>query len=256
MKMHNHPSKQRYRATETGATLVELIYVLPLFFILLFGIVEMSYVYRSKATLNNATFEAARLGSLKNADRGEMRQALANGMMPLFVDGDKSVAGLGRAYVEARAFEASLNVAAIGDLDTVEIISPNLRVFQSFKRRIPVLDERRQRVSYVDAIPNDNLQFRETRTRRIRIGSQNLDINIQDANLLKIKTLWCHRLKVPGLRDLAYRTILRGFFGLGSSAEQRSCNALGAATGSVYVAITAHSIVRMQSPIYRGGLEN
>jgi len=240
----------------TGATLVELIYVLPLFFILLFGIVEMSYVYRSKATLNNATFEAARYGSLKNADRGEMRKALANGMMPLFVKSDKSALGLSKAYIAARAFEAGLNTAAIGDLDTVEIISPNLRVFQSFKKRIPILNERRQRVTYVDAIPNDNLQFRDTRTRRIRIGSKSHDINIQDANLLKIKTLWCHELKVPGLRDLAYRTILKGFLGFGASAEQRSCNAVGLVTNSVYVAITAHSIIRMQSPIYRSGLEN
>jgi len=185
-----------------------------------------------------------------------MRQALGAGMMPLFVESNKSVAGLAQALVKARAFEVALNAAAIGDLDTIEIVSPNLRTFDAFKKRIPILDERRQRVSYVDAIPNDNLTFRSTRTRRIRIGNQNLEINLQDANLLKVKSWWCHKLKVPGLRDLAYEMLLRGFFGLAASAEQRSCNAVGLATRNVYVAITAHSIVRMQSPIYRGGLEN
>lgn len=245
-----------FQNKDKGATLVELIYVLPLFFILLFGIFEVSYVYRSKATLNTATFEAARAGSINNASRKAMRRALANGMMPLFVHGDKSVLGLGKGYVSARAFEIALDKAAVGDVDTVEIVSPNRRVFEAFKKKLPVLNEKKQKLSYVDAIPNDSLRFRDINPIRIKIGQKEHDINIQDANLLKIKTFWCHKLKVPGLRDLAYRTILQGFFGLGGSPEQRSCNAMGAVQGEVYVAITAHSIIRMQSPIYGDDLEN
>ena len=242
--------------TQRGATLVELIYVLPVFFILLFGIVEVAYVYRSKATLNVATFEAARAGALNNARRSEMRDALAGGMMPLFVNGDRSAGGVLGGYAKAKAFEISVNAAAIGDLDTVEIISPNRRTFDAFKQRMPILDQENQRVSYVNAIPNDNLTFRSTATKNIQIGGSAQKINIQDANLLKIKTLWCHKLKVPGLRELAYRAMLRGFFGFGPSVEQRTCNAIGLATGDVYVAITAHAIARMQSPVYRDDLEN
>ncbi|MCF6226932.1 MAG: hypothetical protein L3J22_11620, partial [Xanthomonadales bacterium] len=76
-----------------------------------------------------------------------------------------------------------------------------------------------------------------------------------DANILKIKTLWCHRLITPGLDQLVYRTILN--FGA-VSAEQRVCNAVTFAGGlagsrNYYVAVTSQSVMRMQSPVFSEG---
>ena len=82
----------------TGQALTQFIIIGPLFFALLFGVFETAYLYRAKATLNTATFEAARAGSLHNAKLEPMKSALINGMVPLFVKGDKSIKGLMDAY--------------------------------------------------------------------------------------------------------------------------------------------------------------
>ncbi len=240
---------------QRGSTAIEFVIAMPFFFILLFGLLEVTYVYRTKSTLNAATFEAVRAGSLNNASAQAMRNTLANAMMPQFVDSDKSVGGIAKAYGESRLFEKALNAAAVGKINTVNIISPNKAIFDAFKKDIPVLDVKRQRFTNVNAIPNDNLQFRNASNKSVKIGTKTEKINIQDANLLKIKTLWCHKLNVPGLKDLAHRTVLEGWFGvIRVSDEQRSCNILGALHSERYVAITAHSIMRMQTPIYSNDL--
>ncbi|MFQ3243403.1 MAG: hypothetical protein ACJAYF_001651 [Arenicella sp.] len=255
-------NKYMKKSRQDGATLVELIYVIPLFFLLMFSIFEVAYLYRSKATLNVATFDAARSGSLNNASPSAMKSALANGMMPLFVGGDKSAGGIASAYVKSHVFGTALSaISGVPGvrLDSVVTISPNRAMYNKFKKPVSILDESTQRFRFVDAIPNDNLQFRSTRTERIRVGGDNVDVNLQDANLLKIKTLWCHKMKVPGFRDMIYRTVLGGVFGI--SPEQRYCNALRAGAGQisgsddVYIAITAHSVIRMQSPVFVTGLQ-
>ena len=235
---------------QAGATLAELLYVLPLFFIMLFGIFEMSYVYRTKSTLNAATFEAARAGAVGNANKAEMKSALASGMLAQFMRADRSGSRVVKAYAEALAFQAKLSVSGkIFGHDSVEIVSPNRSVFKAFSVDVPIL-ENNKRVRLVKAIPNDNLMYRPIGTKRVKVNGNNLDINIQDANLLKITSMWCHPLKVPGLRELVDRLVLSVF--LSSSSQQKVCNAFGKTPGfeGVYVAITSQAIVRMQSPIY------
>ena len=56
--------------TERGATLVEFAIILPLFFLLIFGIIEFSILLYDKAILTNASREGARLGSLYYHQKG------------------------------------------------------------------------------------------------------------------------------------------------------------------------------------------
>jgi len=242
---------------QRGASIVEFIFTLPLFFFLLFGIIEMSYVYRSKTTLNTATFEAARTGSVNNALTGEMRKSYASAMIPLHVEANRSAAGIATAYGKAKVFETSMSVAARGmGFDTIEIVSPNRDIFSKFAVNIPKLDPNRRNFQYVRGIPNDNLTYRDigTKTVRIRENGRQISVrmNVQDANILKIKSFWCHKLKVPGLRDIFYRLVLRN--PLRISREQRVCNTLGLATRSRYIAITSQATVRMQSYVLRDNL--
>ena len=69
----------------SGQSLTEFLVLMPIFFLLLFGILEFTYIYRAKTTLNTATFEAARAGSLNNAQLDPMREALRKGMVPLYL---------------------------------------------------------------------------------------------------------------------------------------------------------------------------
>jgi Flp pilus assembly protein TadG len=57
----------RRRRTETGASAVELALVMPLFVLLLFGIIAFGIVFAQKLALGNATRQAARFGVV--ADR-------------------------------------------------------------------------------------------------------------------------------------------------------------------------------------------
>lgn len=243
--------------SQTGASTVEFIFAIPLFFILLFGIIEMSYVYRSKTTLNTATFEAARTGSVNNALTAEMRKSYASGMIALHIDADRSAAGVTKAYAKAKIFEKSMSAAAkLMGLDTIVIVSPNRDIFNKFAVDIPKLESKRRKLKFVRGIPNDNLTYRGIDTKRVKIrdngNTKNVRMNVQDANILKIKSFWCHKLKVPGLRDIFYRLVLSNNFR--ASPEQRVCNSIGLATESRYIAITAQATVRMQSPVYRDNL--
>lgn len=242
---------------QAGASTVEFIFAIPLFFILLFGIIEMSYVYRSKTTLNTATFEAARTGSVNNALTSEMRKSFASGMIPLHINADRSATGVVKAYASAKVFEKSMSTAArLVGLDTIVIVSPNRDVFRKFAVDVPKLESRRRKLKFIRAIPNDNLTYRSIDTKRVKIRdngrTENVRMNVQDANILKIKSFWCHKLKVPGLRDLFYRLVLSNFFR--ASPEQRVCNSIGLATDARYIAITSQATVRMQSPVYKDNL--
>ena len=48
------------RSGASGATTTEFVIVMPLFFVILFGIIETAFIFRTRATLNTATFDAAR----------------------------------------------------------------------------------------------------------------------------------------------------------------------------------------------------
>ncbi len=241
---------------QKGATLVELIFVMPLFLILVGAIIEISYAYRTKTTLNAATFDAVREGAVSNASKSSMKSALSAGMVPVFVLGNADSAGVLDAYRRSTQLELALSgIARVQGLDTITIISPTRSVYDRFKSEIMVLED--QRVTVAEAIPNDNLMYRSTATRSVNVGGQNVQMNVQDANLIKIKSLWCHRLLVPGLRDLADRLIFTSNF-ITTSPEQRTCNAVGALGGEfegVYVAITSQAISRSQSPIFADDLE-
>jgi hypothetical protein len=241
---------------QTGASMVELIFVMPLFLCLVGGIIEMGYVYRTKATLNAATFDAVRQGAVTNLSKDRMRSTLAAGMMPLYTFGKVDAAGLTQALARSVVVERTISlVANAASLDTVDIISPNKAVFDAFVQDVPMLEG--QRVRLTKAIPNDNLMYRPTSLQSVSVGGESVQLNIQDANLIKIKTLWCHRLKIPGLRDIAKKLVLDSpLFTL--TAEQALCNQvgeLGGPTNGVYVAMTAQAIARAQSPIYSTDLK-
>lgn len=235
---------------QQGSVLVEAVIALPVFFFILFGIIEYSYAYRTKATLNMATFEAVRAGTLHNARLGAIESALAKGMAPQYMKGNADLTSFQQALLRANAF-AALIKAAPGSPDAVDIVAPTNSTFSKFRERVNVqlVGDSAPQSRFV--IPNDNLYWRNPVLETVTIDGTQRKVTIQDANILKIKTLWCHRLITPGLDQLVYRTILN--FGT-ISAEQRVCNNLTLGGGrNYYVAVTSQSVMRMQSPVFSEG---
>ena len=65
LRRHREPSSpsRRSRAREAGATLVEAAFITPVFFLLIFGVIEVGGAYRDKLTVSNAVTAGARTGS-------------------------------------------------------------------------------------------------------------------------------------------------------------------------------------------------
>ena len=234
---------------QRGSVLVEAVIALPVFFFILFGIVEYGYAYRAKATLNLATFEAVRAGTLNNARLAPIKSALAIGMAPQYMKGGTGLGSFQAARARAWALMVGIDNIA-GAPDSINIVAPTSSTFAKFK----------ESVNGQDIIPNDNLYWRSSETESVNISGVSREVSIQDANILKIKTLWCHRLITPGLDRIVYLTILNppGTLGNNISEEQKICNRLrfvGSFVGSnnYYVAITSQSVMRMQSPVLSEG---
>ncbi len=245
---------------QAGATLTEAIYVLPIFFIIIFGMVEMTFVYKAKNTLNLATSEAVRKGALNNAHLNKIQDALSEGMAPLYaakktcpgVYGTLAPPGL----ICARFMQSAINTSG---RKAVTILSPSKEIFDAFKKNLKTTVEGDPNEKKQFIIPNDNLKWRSPVLKTVKIGGTSRGINIQDANLLKIKTLWCQKLSVPGLDLVFYNAILKN----STSPEQIYCNNLSLNTTAAgpstrifgqsrgyYIAIRSQGIARMQSPVH------
>jgi hypothetical protein len=160
---------------QRGQAMTEFIIVVPVLILLIFGTVQIGFIWSAKTTLNYATFQAARLGALNHADYSGIRRGLVRGLSPLFThraDVEAIKAAQGRA-----AIEVDNHVRVVRICPTLAQFSPG-----GFGRHDDDLGEW--------TIPNDNLMFRDP-TKQVDGAS------IQDANLLKIRVLYCHRLEVP-----------------------------------------------------------
>lgn len=207
------------RRRMAGQSMIELLIVAPLVFFFILVTIQFVILYRIKATLDYAAFEAARAGAVNGANKSAMEEGLAKGLTPLFTTG-KSLAALETGYLKAQ-------LAVQNPLFTqLEVISPTRAAWNDHK-------ERQWNGRY--ALPNDNLSFRST---AIKASG----VNVQDANILKIKVTYHVPLVVPfvGL-------VLRGDSALLEAGmfEPSPANRF---TGRL--PIESHAVVRMQSPIF------
>lgn len=242
----------KLRSQQTGQGAIEFVIVFMLFAALITGVFEMTRVFRTKHSLNAATFMAARTGIVNNALLRPMNAELENNMLELFMRGDRSLEGLGQATLRARAYGEALSAAGGG----ITIVSPTADAFRQLRinQRVRRSDEDAFDVHAV--IPNDNLRWRPRKTANVDGGN----INLQDANLLKVRSLWCHRLVVPLLDRLVFE-LMNEFRYLHD--RQLVCNAItalsevedGPIARGYYIPVVADAILRMQSPVVEDDLQ-
>lgn len=248
--------KARRRA-QGGQALSEMLITFAFGVPLLLAIIQLGLMYRAKATLNDATFRAARAGSLHNAYTSDMKHELVRSMVPTMYAVPPGEAPSLTAYTLRReTLEQTYGLGA-HPIAKVEVVSPTAEGFRKMSRLAWGLTSdcgRRGcpndgKYREVDAdqrlyeIPNDNLEQRPTTV--VDAGGQK--INVQDANLLKIRTVWCQEMKVPGINRLVWEAVNLG--GLMNSGDWRRCSLLRAAQGGYYFPLSSHAVVRMQSPV-------
>lgn len=230
----------RYR--QGGFSLVEHIWLWPVLVMLTLGSIQLGLLFKARATVNNATFLAAREGSINHADKSVMRNTLAMAMAPLYVKKAPSLAKLTRSQVEQVA-------AAMIGKGAIQVISPTPEIFRAFAVKQYSLEKSRAktRERQMLQIPNDNLNVRSSASKTVKVGGNNIAINLQDANLLKIRGHWCYELEVPMVNVLIRKTMRT----LGSASHPHwvNCEALSLVDGKHRIPVSGHSVVRMQSPV-------
>lgn len=234
-----------------GQSMVEFVIVAPTILFLILGAIQIGLIYQAKATLNLATFHAARAGALHNADKDKIKKGLIEGLSPLYTFGttwQDQIAGYQMAKGEVEGTQARAVVVGpaspsgssgnlldpwnptgghaptqtVGPASIIEVLNPPVAAFGLNDHGIQATYAKHRFGSYVThqvgaltqgnpwlefagklitetisstkevrVIPNDNLMYRSSAKKP---GSQ---INIQDANLLKIKVTFGYHLFIP-----------------------------------------------------------
>ncbi|HEX6703999.1 MAG TPA: TadE family protein [Albitalea sp.] len=117
---------------EHGATLVEAVVILPVLLFTVLALMQAALVFHAKSNLNYATHEAARAGSVHNANLSSIRQAFQRAMLPYYGGGRD------QAELSAAAEKVAQDLGNGGAL-RVQILSPSQESFLDYNS--PALQE-------------------------------------------------------------------------------------------------------------------
>ena len=218
-----------------GASLTEFVIVTPIAILFVFCIIQAGLLYMAKLTLNNAVFMAARHGANNHASTSEMKDSLAKGLIPFYINAfeQPTAATMGVALAKAK-------LDLLNPLNKLDRISPSVAMFTTYGINSPA----------GRYIPNDNLEYRDANPRTSTDGQ----ISIRDANILKIKVTYAYDIdKVPLMATLLRRVMCTGFFDKGGVDAWSANNITGYDTNNCAyylikkLPIVVYSTVQMQS---------
>ena len=230
---------------QSGATLVEFVIVTPLLLFMLLGVIQYGLLYHTKSQLNYATFEAARAGTVSNADPAKIRAAFARAMTGYY-GGGTTTAQLATSYAKAAADTTAANVR-------IETLSPTKESFDDYAS--PALAKKLNTSSRV--IPNSNLAFIKCpmdvpgckSDPKTNASGQTL----ADANLLKLRITY----GIPKNKQIPwvgrFMTWALGVLDPGdpNSASKPDADAFRAGLVKAgRIPVVTHIVMRMQSPAY------
>ena len=220
-----------------GASLTEFVIVTPIAVLFVFCIIQAGLLYMAKLTLNNAVFMAARHGANNHASKSEIKDSLAKGLIPFYINAfeQPTVATMAEALVKAK-----LDLLNPAFPDPLDRISPSDAMFTTYGINSPA----------GRYIPNDNLEYRDANPRPSSDGQ----ISIRDANILKIKVTYAYDInKVPLMATLLRRIMCTGILDKGGVDAWSANNITGFDAGNCRyyllkkIPIVAYATVQMQS---------
>lgn len=219
---------------QRGASLVEFTIVAPAVMMLGLATMQAGMVFHAKSSLNYATFEAARAGSVNHARMGAITAGLQRAMVPYY-GGGTTASELAQSYARVVADFATGPVR-------IEILSPTKESFDDYAS--PALAAKLGVSGRV--IPNANLSF-------IQCPPDNTGCNsdpqtnksgqtLADANLLKLRvTYGMPKEKQMPLVGRFYTWALSVLDAGDPDAFRKGLVAAGR------IPIVSHTVIRMQS---------
>ncbi len=203
MPRHNRMPR---RATR-GQAMTEYIIVFPIMLLLLGATLQFALLYQAKIQLNYAAFEAAREGSLNNAQLWAMRAGAVRGLVPIYTHDD------GRGWLRWARGKVWDDIDR--NLLRIDLINPSPESFADHGIDAEYFGEN------VFMIPNDHLTYRDA---SVKAGSNQ---SIQDANLIKVRLLYCYEMQVPFVNR-----VINSLLRLGGGIAPAGNATVGAATMS------------------------
>jgi Flp pilus assembly protein TadG len=237
------------RRSQKGQAATEFVIIGVVFLGMLSGLVEMTYVLRAKHLLNMATFDAVRTGSVNNAFMAPMELTLEQDMAALYMQSDASPTGLQAAITRAKNLYNTMKAAGKPSTRPLTVINPTQAMFNKFSETQFIRLSNKTAEASVPVIPNDNLQWRDRGTQSITVGGKAAAINLQDANLLKIRVYWCQHLVVPGL-DVVVHSIAEMPT---ATPQQKMCDGIAQTQDNYYIAIESDAVTLMQDAVASDG---
>jgi len=226
------------RIGQGGASIVETMIVLPTLLLMVLGIWQAALAYHAKTSVNYASFEAARAGSVANASISSIHAAFQKAMLPYY-GGGRTLAELGESAIKAAK---DMDAAGL----RIEIISPTPESFADYGS--PALKAALQ--SGEPVLPNVGLDELNC-PRDVPGCASDPKTNasgqtLLDANLLKIRvTYGIPPSKQMPLLGKFYTWALSKMNAAGSDAFKQALIKAGR------IPVVAHAVVRMQSDAIR-----
>lgn len=166
-----------------GQAMTEFVIIIPVLVLLIFGAIQIAFIYSAKITLNYATFQAARVGANEHATYSGLRRGLVRGLAPLFTS-TSDMSNI-KTDIATGIDSGGTRRSAVSEVDNYIRI---IRLSPSASSLAPSGFGSENSQGYFQ-IPNDNLMYRPS--------SLHQGVSIQDANLLKIRVQYCYKLMVP-----------------------------------------------------------
>lgn len=238
--------------TSCGQSMVELLVILPVMLLLIFGTIQFALIYHAKITLNYAAYEGVRAGTLNcnavsedysdqcNSEIGQydaVKEGFARGLAPLYSyfepDAKKRKTMDTPAGNQVEAFQQGrqrifTEFESEYDFIRIERLNPTEKAFADF--------------AVDDVIPNDNLKY------RTRIGGASSETAIQDANLLHLRFTYWYPLYVPFINRIMFDTIIC-CKGVPDSFDCKWAQDPVCSTTDPRIPITSTAVMRMQTPV-------
>lgn len=249
------------RKAISGQALPEMVIAFPLVVILIMGIIQIALLYRGKATLNNATFLAARSGSLNHGFVENMSSVFWDRMLALghVIPALKSAATTEGLFGNPNQVNLAATRQAVEVSQRyrpITVLWPTKAVFNHFAIKKNELEPCsgsdcpfsdyggafRLAAESIFEIPLENQDARDQSLQSVDGGS----VDLQDANLLSIKSLYCYDLEVPVANFIIWRTMRTA---MKNNTDWRQCETLSQRYGENHylIPMTGHAIVRMQT---------
>jgi len=196
--MQNYRTPLIYTYTRLkGAIILEFIIAGTLVLSFILGVIQLILIYTAYLELEQATFEAARTGSVTNAQKPAMLNSFARNIIELYASGSNPT-DIANALVEAQAAVR------------LPLLAQTAGITHSAGVKLDILNPTREAFADWGALNTANKRQIENTWQNLNSGEigATSQVSLEDANILKIQITYGYPLQVPLINRFIANTMM------------------------------------------------